>query len=52
MALSPCAKAGLAAVAARPAMAKSVTVPKRETLDTTVEDMDFIVKLALDELKI
>jgi hypothetical protein len=31
-------------------MAKSVTVPKRETLDTTVEDMYFIVNLTFDEL--
>ena len=52
MALSPWAKAGLAAVAARPAMAMKVTAPKRETLDKAVEGMDFIVNLALDELKI
>jgi hypothetical protein len=52
MALSPWAKAGLDAVAARPATETRVTAPKRETLDTTVEDVDFILNLALDELEI
>jgi hypothetical protein len=42
MALSPWAKAGLANEAARPAMVMRVTVPRRETLDTTKEDVDFI----------
>ena len=51
MALSPWAKAGLAAVAAKPAIAIRVTVPKREIVDTKVEDIDFILNLALDELE-
>jgi hypothetical protein len=52
MALSPWAKAGLDAVAAKPAMAMRVMAPKREILDTAVEDIDFILNIAFDELKI